>query len=80
MLGKLAYVGLLFVATHAVFKTASFPLIDILQLFLGLPHSLNTQPGSVLVKDFWTPPHPPLKSERIEYSLLEQLFGDPPNG
>ena len=33
--------------------------------------------GSVLVKDFGPPP--PLKNERIKYSLLEQLFGDPPN-
>ena len=32
--------------------------------------------GSVLVKDLWTP----LKNEHIKYSLLEQLFGDPPNG
>ena len=29
---------------------------------------------------FLVPSPPPLKSERIEYSLLEQLLGDPPNG
>ena len=32
------------------------------------------------IKGFLAPPPPPLKSERIEYRLLEQLLGDPLNG
>ena len=32
------------------------------------------------IKGFLRPTPPPLNSEHIEYSLLEQLLGDPPNG